>query len=619
MVVEKMMSYTTDLMQGFRSNGDSIGGVVQMTSLCDGVRAFQQRDYETADRICKMLLEEDPSDCGANNLRGLLLAEAGDFERASTWIEKATRLAPGHREFRRNLAQMYLASGRYGECIAAVEEVEGWKEDAEVLALRGSAHYQCNEYSEALRYFRDSLSRDSEQALVWSQLGRTLCALEKYDEADTALRKAILLIEGGGKHDTEDKEQHRSTAFLIAEVAEERSDPDLAIQILERLLEEREDVEYLRLKGRCLFRQGRYAAAYATLKKPVSAGEMSPSILGEFANSAMHLGKYEEAEVYYREALSQDPGNRSLSFNLALLLLSARQFEEGFELYEQRDFADAHERFAAGIPCWNGEPGRRLLVYPEQGLGDCIQFVRYLREVSEQCEKVAFVVPPPLHSLLVKSAKDLSVDFVHADEFENNSGSLEYDAAVSLMSVPYLLSVDHGKLGHMRGGYLKELPSRSSRGRTDRIRLGLCWRGNPNHKLDGDRSIALAEIMAHLGNLPDVEFVSLQKEHGRDELAGYPIQDIGQSLSTFEDTARVIPELDVVVSVDTAVAHLCGALGQEVYVLLPHVPDWRWFRARSGGCPWYASAQLFGQAYPKDWSDPLVRVREHLFEVRREK
>ncbi len=324
-----------------------------------------------------------------------------------------------------------------------------------------------------------------------------------------------------------------------------------------------------------------------------------------------------EAEQCYRTATLIDAGYAKAKFNLAYLLLRQGRYEEGWECLEARDwYAVLEDR----LPCprWRGEDiaGRSLLVAFEAGHGDMIQFCRYVPMLKAKgAARVALICHPPLKSLFATlDGIDEIIGFdeplpaVHHD-FWTAPLSLPYHCATRLDTIPAALP------------YLHADPQRIARWQpllpAGALRVGLVWKGSRGFENDADRSLPSLDVLAPLGEVPGVGFVSLQKGAGEDEAARPPRQlplvDLGSKLADFADTAAVIAALDLVISVDTAVAHLAGALAKPCWLLLPdYKADWRWLADRSDS-PWYPGVmRLFRQARAGDWSPTVAQLRESL-------
>jgi hypothetical protein len=300
-------------------------------------------------------------------------------------------------------------------------------------------------------------------------------------------------------------------------------------------------------------------------------------------------GDLAHAETYLRRACAVLPDDPAARFNLALTLLRAGRLREGFREYESRwripQFQEQHLNLPQ--PPWQGEPlaGRRILLYGEQGAGDTIQFVRYAPLVRAAGGEVLLAVRPDLQRLMTWMEGGYPVN-----------QSLECDAQCPLMSMPLRFSTELGTIPPpARFAVPQDLTARwAARFDSRQRNVGVVWAGNPKHPNDRDRSIP-AGLFAPLSHVEGVRCWSLQV--GRTEL----------ELTDFAETAAAISALDLVVSVDTAVAHLAGSLGKPVWLLAAHACDWRWMLDRKDS-PWYPSLRIFRRRYQGDWSEVIDRV-----------
>ena len=319
-----------------------------------------------------------------------------------------------------------------------------------------------------------------------------------------------------------------------------------------------------------------------------------------------------EAEQCYRRALTLEPDHARARFNLAYVLLRQGRFEEGWPLLEARWQFDA---FAHTFACarWNGEPlyGKSIVIMLEAGQGDMIHFCRYAAQLKKDAAlRVAVICHPALKRLF---ATLQGVDTIYAlDEAIPADGWDYWTHPMRLPSllgagaqvpIPYL-AAEPGLARHWAG----ELPSQG-------LRVGLAWKGNPDFENDADRSLPSLRTLAPLAAVP-AHFVSLQKGPGEEEAMDPPdgmrLYAAGPQLSDFADTAAVIANLDLVISVDTAVAHLAGAMGKPCWLLLPDYRcDWRWMSGRSD-TPWYPSMRLFRQSTAGDWTAVIEAVAREL-------
>lgn len=367
--------------------------------------------------------------------------------------------------------------------------------------------------------------------------------------------------------------------------------------------------------GRALQTCGRVAEADAAY---VRALELDPAHRDARANRVAvlnFLDAYTDAEAEARAAIEREPHDAGAHLNLAVSLLAQARWREGWQEYEWRGHTALldGQRRTWQAPAWQGEPlaGRTILVHAEQGFGDTIQFARYVPVLRTSGARVLLQVPATLKTLLTQSALADAV-------FAFGESLPTYDVQVALTSLPFVLQLDSSASVMGSGdAYLRADSPSASPDLTALWRVGLVWSGSPTHVNDMHRSCGF-EAMRPLFDLPDVHFVNLQAR----DVAGRPTPalpkgkhwtDAAAQLTDFAETARVLRELDLVIAVDSAVAHLAGALGVPCWLLLPRIGlDWRWAAERAGEPVWYRSMRTFRQREPDQWRDTLVEVREAL-------
>jgi len=320
----------------------------------------------------------------------------------------------------------------------------------------------------------------------------------------------------------------------------------------------------------------------------------------------------DEALQSHDRALAHAPGSTDALWNKSLVLLAMGRLIEGFTLFEHRK---AHGFGAREIGAeWHGAPvaGQTLFLHAEQGFGDTLQFARYAHLLVARGAKVVLAAPKVLHPVL----RTLGQDVALIDEGESPT---TFDAHSALMSLPLAFGTTLDTIPS-ETPYLHAEPSvvarwRSRLGQRARPRVGLVWAGRPTHKNDRRRSIPLEMLKPLLDHR--TEWISLQKEmSGADAalLAGMGARDFASDIADFGDTAALIALMDLVITVDTSVAHLAGAMGKPVWIFLPFNADWRWLRDRADS-PWYPTARLFRQTVFGRWEAVLSEAKQALDEI----
>jgi tetratricopeptide (TPR) repeat protein len=356
--------------------------------------------------------------------------------------------------------------------------------------------------------------------------------------------------------------------------------------------------------GHACFELGELEAAEAAFRR---AAELNPQGAGTWNNlgkTLKQLNRLEEAIAAYGRAVAIRPDFVLAHYGLALALLAAGDLPAGFREYEWRP-QRAPRTFPQ--PRWQGESlaGRTLFLHAEQGFGDAIQAVRLIPPLRVGGARVILECRPQLKRLFACSHC--------ADEVIARDEPIPpFDCYASLLSVAFFSGLTLETIPS-QAPYLASPPGRELPGGPQRI--GLVWAGNPAHNEDAQRSLPLAEL-APILKLPGRSFFSLQlsmPQRDRSVLGAYPnLVDLGRGFHDFLDTAAAVAQLDLVIAVDTAVAHLAGALGKPVWLLLAHSPDWRWFSRCGDGSPWYPTMRLFRQAQRNEWAPVIQRVAEAL-------
>ncbi len=369
--------------------------------------------------------------------------------------------------------------------------------------------------------------------------------------------------------------------------------------------------------------QGRHFSAIEHYSAALQTDPGHPKATANLASALLSSGDPERAVQVYRAGLDRCPDDPELNFGLAAQLLRDGFYLEGFRRYEHRWNL---KRMAPSLhppiqTAWIGAEnlaGRTILLRAEQGMGDTVQFARYIPLVAAMAATVYVEIQPTLVELLVHN-------YGHLAKFVQQGEPLPLvDFECPLLSLPLALGTTLQTIPAGGRAYLRPLPSRSAtwsarlpEGRGPRV--GFVWSANRLSGLDArnsskHRSVSLA-LFAELMRLPGQLPVCLQREMSKEEgtaIAGMPfVANLGPLLVDFADTASVVAELDIVVTVDTAVAHVAGALGKPVWILIPAIADWRWLRHRDD-TPWYTSAKLYRQSEPGSWEAPIHDVATEL-------
>ena len=407
-------------------------------------------------------------------------------------------------------------------------------------------------------------------------------------------------------------EAHGNLALLM----EKKGHADEAEEHYRKAIQFNPELSRIHLNyGSLLSGQKRFAEAEAAYFRGISLEPKSPVGWSNLGVLYACMKREAEAEKCYRTALSLDVDYTTARFNLSYILLRQGRFEEGWLSLEARNW---YRALASRLSCprWQGEPlaGKRLLIGVEAGFGDMIQFCRYADVLKEMgATSVGLICHAPLRDLFSTLA---GVDQLIT--MEEDIPTTGWDLWTPLMSAPFHCKTRLNSIP-AKIPYLRPPEGRSGRWLLPKngLRVGLVWKGNPRFENDADRSLGSLSVLAPLWAIKGIHFASLQKGPAGEEAAtppdGLSLIDLGPCLHDFADTAAAIMDLDLIISVDTAVAHLAGALGKPCWVMLPeYMTDWRWMDNRAIS-PWYPGVmRLFRQTAMGDWASVVARIADAL-------
>jgi tetratricopeptide (TPR) repeat protein len=541
----------------------------------------------------------------ANTLRAL-----GRLEEAAAHFGEAVRLRPGYPEAHHNLADTLFLLEKFDEAVVHYQQALLHKpHHPESHCNLANALYHLGKLPDAVEHSREALRLRPDYAEAHNNLANALLSQGKPDEALGHCREALRLRPHFA-------EAHNNLGNVMAELGKSAE----AIGCFRAALHIRPGfAEACNNLGNALALEDHVEEAIRWCQEAV---RLKPTFAQAYANLGqirVQQSSFAEAQLCFDQALRLDPGRAHAHFNQALLWLLQGNWAKGWLEYEWRWQTKDFPQLTWRQPRWDGSPqlsqGQTLLVLAEQGLGDTIQFVRYLPQVQHRGVRVILQCQPPLVRLL---SDVQGIDQVVAQ----GSPLPPVDAYVPLLSLPAIfgtmpesvpatvpyLRADPTLVEHWR---LQLAPLRG-------FKVGIAWQGNPTYRGDRQRSISLAQF-ARLAGVKGVQLLSLQKGPGTDQLrdlAGrFPVIDLScrldETSEPFMDTAALMMNLDLVICSDTAVAHLAGALGVTVWVALPLVPDWRWLLQRPDS-PWYPTMRLFRQRRQGNWDDVFELMAQAL-------
>jgi tetratricopeptide (TPR) repeat protein len=539
-------------------------------TLDTALRLHQSGKLVEAEVCYRRALAMDPNHADALHLFGVWNFQSGRAQAAEPLIRRAIELAPRIAAFHNSLSAVLLMQKQWTAAETAAKTALAMMPNM-VQAQRNLGHAlsYLKRNQEAAEVYRQAIALEPGNAEAHFGLGNVLRNIGQWDQAIESYHQALRL------HPT-------------------------SIQAMNNL-------------GGTLRLKGELAESLAVHRRAIAIQPGNAKANSNLGVTLLELGEFDAALTALRRGVTLQPTDPAMHFNLALALLMIGDFRNGWAEYEWRwgceDFPSPVRSF--GVPLWNGESleGKRIVLYAEQGYGDTIQFARYVPLVAAMGGRVVLEVHEKLFRLLqhTPGAEVVIPRGQPVPEVDLNCPLMSLPRALgtileTIPPAPAVMFVDPQRAMHWREK-LRQLPG--SR------RVGLVWAGRSWHLNDHNRSIAPVKLLPLLA-IGDASFISLQK--GRADWL--PPLELGvvdwtDDLHDFADTAALVSELDCVIAVDTAVAHLSASLGKPTFLLLPLHADFRWLLNRADS-PWYPSMRLMRQSIRGDWTDPLARVVEQL-------
>jgi tetratricopeptide (TPR) repeat protein len=552
-------------MQDLRTSPTLLAQAVE-----EAVGLYRQGRLADAEKICTRVLRARPDWFDALHLLGVIKLQGGKAGAACAHFEQALKLDPASAPAMSNLGMALAALNRDQEALAILDKAVALMPGSiEAISNRGNVLMKLNRAAEALAAFDGALALAPGFPGARANRGNALAALGRFEEA-LAQYDAVLAV----------LPTHAETYLNRGSALTALSRAAEAITAFDRAIALRPD--YVRAHI------GRGSARQA-------------------------LNQQHEALADFERAIALDKSSADAHHNASLARLTLGDYRRGFEQYEwrwQRSGMPARRR-NFGRPLWLGEyplARKRILVAAEQGLGDCIQFARYVPMLADAGATVVLEAPPPLLSLLagLDGAAEVVArgDPLPAFDVYCPAGSLPRALRTEMSTIP-------AAIPYLQANEARIATWRDRIERLPKPRIAVVWSGSPDHANDRNRSMQLRQMVPLFALAAG--FVSVQRDlrpADAQELARQPsLTHVGDALADFDDTAAVLALVDLVITVDTSVAHLAGALGRPTFVLVPFCPDWRWMLARADS-PWYPTARLFRQPAVGDWESVIARVAE---------
>ena len=573
-----------------------------------GLNLHQRGNLNDAQNIYEQILSIQENNFDALQLLGALFAQVKKYPQAIKFLSKAIIVDPNHAGCFSNLGISFQKLRRLEEALSSYDKAISLQADyAEAYSNRGAVLQELKRFDEALSSYDKAISIKGDYAEAFNSRGTVLEELKRLEEALSSYHKAISI----NKDFTESYYNRGNVLHKLKRLEEALSSYDKAISLHEDYAEAYSN------RGLVLQDLKRLEEALSSYDKAISLHEDYAEAYSNRGTVLEELKRLDEALSSYEKAISINKDYAEAYWNSSICYLLAGNFNEGWARYEWRWQSKSISK-TAGIrkfsqPLWLGTEvlkDQTIFLYAEQGLGDTIQFSRYVSLVAGLGAKVVLEVQPSLVKLL-SYLEGISQIISKGDKLPN------FDYQCPLMSLPLAFKTE-----------LKTIPSVSKNISTDekkvekwqailgektKPRVGIVWSGAVNHKNDLQRSLKLSQLITHLPS--DYEYLSLQKEISDVDkevlIECCKIKHFGDDLKDFTDTAALCELIDIVISVDTSVAHLAGTLGKNTWVLLPYSPDWRWLLDRNDS-PWYSSVKLYRQEKINDWESALVNIESDL-------
>lgn len=637
-----------------------------------GVRYHSAGQLAMAEQCYRQVLAKDPRHVDSLHLLGVIGHQAGQHSAAAELIRKAIQMNGRDASYHCNLGSVLQAMGRPREAVVSYERALKLNRDhAEAHSNLGNVLQALGKPDEAAAHYRRALAVRPNDPQIHNNFANSLQALYRPEEAVTHYMKALALRpEYAEAHNNignvllslnrlnEAVEHYGFALTLQPHYPEARNNLGNALEALGRLEEAAASYrEALALMphyaeahnnlGNVLSSQGKFEEAAAQCGQALALNPSYAAAHNNLGNVFQSLGQLGEAAACYAKALALRPNYAEACMNLGNVFQSQGKLKEAISQYEQAlaikpNYAQAHmnkaltellggdlvsgwrghewrwrinrpfsPRLTLSQPQWRGEQlnGARILLHAEQGLGDCIQFLRYLPMVEAAGGAVVLEIPEPLRRLaaLLPNIEQIVVSGEPRPPIDWHCPlmSLPLAFGTSLDTIPAQVPYLSVPTEAQKKGVAPPWP-------TEGLRVGLAWAGNPKHLKDRFRSIPFSMIEPLL-QTKGVHFFSLQAGKAAGDLSACSgtITDLAPAIADMADTAALIAQLDLVISADTSVAHLAGALGKPVWLLLPYDADWRWLMHREDS-PWYPTARLFRQTSPGDWHGVVARVNSAL-------
>lgn len=576
-------------------------------SLLAGIYA-QQGSFDDVIACCHKMLAIDPGNISTKYNLALAFQELNRFDEARFIYDEILLSNPEHAATAINLSNIYIKIRDFDKAHRLLNDLtKSGNTTFELCNTVGILAMEEKDYVSAIEQFNKAITLNNNSITPYLNMSRCLASIGESEKAKAMLNEII---------QSQQLDDH-SVQIALAFVYRQSTNFSRALKILQdEQSNGRHSLDLYMEMGQVYREMDEYEKSAQAYQMALSINHAYERTLNNIGAVYMLARDYTTAEQYFRQSISINSEYAEAHWNLAWVCLTLCKFSEGWKEYEWRFSVGVAERLEyEGIIEWNGQDlqGKKILLYVEQGYGDAIHFIRYCKLLSESGASVSVLCDRAIGSLLacadgvesVISKQDINVDYY-----------------APLLSVPHILQYYSIPFStpYVKPDYStisSDLVSMLAGADKNKLRIGIAWCGNPGYPEDQRRSCSIEHFTA-LAKRDDVALYSLQKGDAARDIDTFSMRrsivDMDSMINNFTDTAYIVSRLDLVIAVDTSVAHLSGAIGCETWVLLRYSGDWRWHSDESES-QWYASTKIFRQTTPRNWSEVFSSLEQSLDEL----
>jgi len=530
-------------------------------------------NIQEAETIYSQILQDDPENHMSLYFSGIIAYQYGNYDKATDLIYKAFIINPSF-DYCRDLGDIYLESNNLDKAVEFYSKALNFDTQSfEVLNLLGKAYHKLNRFNESSNCFEKVLQLKPDYEAGYFNLGNLFKEINMPDGAKNCYLQAIKL-----------KPDYIDAYFNLGQI----------------------------LKDQC-----NYIDAESCFRKVLEAEPDNAIASYNLGETLENVGKYDEAVSCYQKVIYMLPNFPHSYFRLGQIHLIREDFDRGWEYYEYRlKMRKPEHRVIFPKPIWDGSSlkNKTIYVHNEMGLGDSIMMARYLPVLNSMGAKVLCKPQKELEQLFKEN--DLKAEII---DNSTQDDSINFDTYIQFMSLPGKFKTNLENIPNSKG-YLKANPEkveyyRKNYFNNNNFKVGLVWHCKNHYPEDSFRSFAHISLFYDIARLQNIKLYSLQKGDGVEQLDNLPedieIINLGSTFNDFSDTAAAIENLDLLISIDTSVPHLAGAMGKPTWLLLSDIKDWKWF-LKNEDCLWYDSVKLFRQKELGNWEEVMDTVYNSL-------